>query len=74
MSFLTALQKIVQDIMELTDTDMEEESTVHWAKRARTEGNKNQTLRRTGKTFNYFRGELAKPYLRNNSRIYGYRF
>jgi len=63
MTFLTALQKI-QDIVELTDTDVEEDSTViHQAKRARTEGNTNQVLRRTGKAFNYFGGELAKRYV-----------
>ncbi len=62
---------MIQEILELTDTDVEDTTVIHQAKRAKTEANKNQLLRRTGKEFNYFRGELSERYLRNNRRVNG---
>jgi hypothetical protein len=55
--------------MELTDSDDEDMGVIHQTKRAKTEANKNQLLRRTGKAFNNFQGELAKANLRDNSGV-----
>jgi len=68
-------RQTTQEVMELTDTDVEDANDVRRrAKRAKTEANGKQLLHRTGKTFDCFLGEFAEGYLRNNSRIDGDRF